>query len=151
MSTINIVFWQKSCHVRYDASIHNLVTTGVAGFEPTMRESKSLALPLGYTPSAWLFRFEQTIQTSNFLLEPCQIVIWLIEALNNSGFSEVTNTVYVLLTLLFWAKHITVGFLEHNLDISMVSVLLTFVSKLYAVFLRLCCDDEWRDFYSKTE
>ena len=32
--------------------VHNIVTTGVAGFEPTMRESKSLALPLGYTPSA---------------------------------------------------------------------------------------------------
>ena len=24
---------------------------GVAGFEPAMKESKSLALPLGYTPS----------------------------------------------------------------------------------------------------
>ena len=27
-----------------------LILAGVAGFEPTMRESKSLALPLGDTP-----------------------------------------------------------------------------------------------------
>ena len=67
MSTINIVFWQKSCHVRYDASIPNVVTTGVVGFEPTMRESTSLVLPLGYTVTRKYEISEISISKSPFL------------------------------------------------------------------------------------